>query len=88
MHGALLAIGLLTVLLSAAMTWAVTWRYGRSRAMIVPFLALVSVAVLLWRATGMEAHQAMGMIAVAVILAAAAVAGALVGALLARWRGR
>jgi hypothetical protein len=88
MHGPLLAIGLLTVVLSAAMTWAVAARYGRSRALVVPIMALVSVAVLLWRASGMEAHHAMEMIAVAVILAAASVAGALVGVALARWRGR
>jgi hypothetical protein len=88
MHAALLAIGLLTVLLSAAMTWGAAMRYGRSRAMIVPLLAVLSVAVLLWRATGMEAHQAMGMIAVAVMLSTAAVAGAMIGIVLARWRGK
>ncbi len=88
MHGPLLAIGLLTVVLAALVTWAIAWRYGRSRAMIVPLLALASVAVLLWRATRMEAHHAMSLIAVAVILAAASVAGALIGVALARWRGR
>lgn len=86
MHGPLLAIGLLAALLSGAVTWAVASRYGRSRALVVPLLALASVAVLVWRAKGTEAHYAMGTIAVAVVLSGASVAGALVGITLARWR--
>ena len=88
MHGPLLAIGLLTTLLSALMTWAAAARYGRNRAMIVPLLALASIAALIWRASGMDMHRALTMTSVAVVLAGASVAGALIGVALARWRGK
>ena len=88
MQGPLLAIGLGTVLLVAVVTWAVARRYGRVRALVVPILALASVAVLVWRAGGVDAHLAMGMVAVATGLAGASVAGALIGIYLARWRGK
>ncbi|MCX7287359.1 MAG: hypothetical protein NTW20_07300 [Rhodobacterales bacterium] len=88
MHGTVLLIGLVTVVLSAAMTWGVARRYGRSRALIVPLMAVLSVGVLMWRASGMEAHQAMGMIAVATVLAGASMAGALIGVMLSRLSGK
>ncbi|MFN6924864.1 MAG: hypothetical protein ACK4P8_04375 [Tabrizicola sp.] len=72
-------LGLGMTLLSALLTWAAAWRYGRRRALVVPVLALVAVAVLALRAQGLDAGQATQTIAFAMVFAGPAVAGALLG---------
>lgn len=75
-------LGLGMALLSALITWAAARRYGRLRALVIPFLALVAVAVLVFRANGMAAADAMQMTAVAMVFAGPAVAGGLLGLVL------
>ncbi|WP_135450225.1 MULTISPECIES: hypothetical protein [Tabrizicola] len=73
------ALGLGMTFLSALLTWVAAWRYGRRRALVVPVLALVAVAVLALRGQGLDAGQATQTIAFAMVFAGPAVAGALLG---------
>lgn len=77
-----LGLGLGMALLSALITWAAARRYGRVRALVVPVLALVAVAVLVLRAHGLVASDAMRMTAFAMVFAGPAVAGGLLGLVL------
>lgn len=71
-----------SLILSAGITWAVARRYGRGKALLVPFLALLAVGVMIWRAAGLDGQGAMGAIAAAKVFAGPAVAGGLLGLVL------
>ena len=75
----LLALGSGTAALTALLTWAAARRYGRPRALVIPVLALVAVAGLVWRTHGTGGQAGMGITAATVVLAGPAVAGGLLG---------
>ncbi len=79
----LLALGLGAAVLSALLTWAAARRYGRSRGLLIPVLAMLAVAVQLWRSTGTAGHDPLWAAIVALIFAGPAVAGGLLGLALA-----
>ena len=88
MGGPLLAVGLGGAIMAGIIGWAVALRYGWMRALFVPLLALLALAVILWRARFLDFHDGIGLAAVAVVLVAPTLVGALLGILLAARRGK
>lgn len=78
----------IVALIAGALAWAMAWRYGRRRALIVPVLAVAASVVSVVRASGMEDTDMLVRVAFAMGFAGPAVAGALVGLALARPKDR
>ena len=88
MYGHLLALSLAAALLAGVLTWAAALRYGRKLALMVPGMALLALVVMLWRAGMLTFHDGFGIAAAAVVFAAPALVGALLGIWIAGRRGR
>ncbi len=84
----LVAFGLGAALLAGGIGWAMALRHGWRRALVVPALAVVALAAMLWRASVLNFHDGMGIAAAAVVFAAPTLVGALAGILIAARRGR
>ncbi len=84
----LIGMAAISALIAALVGWAVARRYGQRRALAVPVLAVAASAVTIWRAAGLDPADALEKIALAMAFAGPSVAGALLGLVLARPRGR
>jgi uncharacterized membrane protein YfcA len=82
-YAQLIAIAGLAALIAALMGWAMARRYGRRRALVVPMLAIAAAIVSVFRANGLEPDDALPRLAIAMALTGPAVAGALVGLMVA-----
>jgi hypothetical protein len=88
MYAPLLFIAFATALLSGVMTWAMSRRYGRRRALLVPVLALAAVVFVMWRMTQAGDHARWVIAAFSAAIAGPSVAGALVGLMLSAQKRR
>lgn len=88
MYGHLVAMGLGSALVAGLITWVVARRYGRWHGLLVPLLALLATAFMIWRASGMNTHDALGVVAAAVVFTGPSVAGSLLGLMIARLQAR
>lgn len=75
----LFALGGATAVFSCLMTWGVGVRYGRRRALVIPVLAVLAVAALIWRLHGQQGFDRVSVAAIALLFAGPAVAGGLLG---------
>ncbi len=88
MYGHLVAMGLGAALVAGLIGWGMARRYGWQRALVVPLLAVIALAMILWRSRSMNFHDGLGLVAAAVVFAAPTLVGALLGIVLASRRGR
>jgi hypothetical protein len=75
-----------SLVLTALITWAMARRYGQRRALVVPAAALLAAGLMLWRSASFAGHDALSATAAAMLLAGPALAGGLLGLLLAGLR--
>jgi hypothetical protein len=78
----------ISALVAGVLAWAMALRYGRRRALVVPVLAILASIVSVVRAGGLDDTDALARAAIALGFAGPAVAGALIGLVLARPRER
>jgi cytochrome bd-type quinol oxidase subunit 1 len=83
MHGPLIAMAGFAALIAAVLGWAMARRYGRRRALVVPVLAVAAGVVSVLRAGGLDPSDMIMRAAFAMGFAGPAVAGSLVGLVLA-----
>lgn len=86
MNGKLWAIGGATVIIAAALSYAVTRRYGWGAAVALPVVALAAVVGMQWQERGLGFAEGLGLIRASLVFAAPVLLGALVGIVLAARR--
>jgi hypothetical protein len=86
MYWPLVVMGLGTALLAALIGWGMTARYGWQRALAVPVLALVALAITLWRASFLDLTDGIEAEAAGLAIAAPVLVGAFLGIVLAARR--
>ena len=88
MYTPLIVMAGIVALIAGVVAWAMTQRYGRERTMVVPVLAVAAAGLSVFRAGGPDPGDALARVVLAMAFAGPAVAGALVGLVLARSSGR
>jgi predicted MFS family arabinose efflux permease len=83
MIGPVIAVAGVAAVIGGVIAWAMAWRYGRRRALVVPVLAVAAAVVMVLRGDGQDPSVLMGRLAIAASFAGPAVAGALIGIALA-----
>jgi phosphotransferase system glucose/maltose/N-acetylglucosamine-specific IIC component len=83
MYTSLIGMAAGAALFAAVVAWAMARRYGRRRALVVPVLAIVAAVFSVVRADGLGEDDMLARVALAMGFAGPAVAGALVGLVLA-----
>jgi hypothetical protein len=83
MYTSLIAMAAGAALFAAVVAWAMARRYGRRRALVVPVLAIAAAVFSVIRADGLGHGDIVMRVALAIGFAGPAVAGALVGLVLA-----
>jgi glucose-6-phosphate-specific signal transduction histidine kinase len=86
MYGPVVAMGLGTALLAALIGWGMAARYGWRRALAVPVLAVVAMAITLWRASFLNLNDGIEAEAAGLVLVVPVLVGAFLGIALAARR--
>jgi glucose-6-phosphate-specific signal transduction histidine kinase len=86
MYWPLVVMGLGTALLAALIGWGMAARYGWQRALAVPVLALVALAITLWRASFLDLTDGIEAEVAGLAIAAPVLVGAFLGIVLAARR--
>jgi hypothetical protein len=79
----MIAVAGVAAVIGGVIAWAMAWRYGRRRALVVPVLAVLAAVVMVVRGAGPDPSEMLGRLAIAAAFAGPAVAGALLGIALA-----
>jgi hypothetical protein len=88
MYGIVLSVAVVNALVVGVITWGIARRYGRRWGLAVPLIGLVPLAVMAWRAWGLEGYDTMAIGATLVLMVGPWVVGALLGLLVARHQDR
>jgi hypothetical protein len=83
MNGFFWAVGGATVLFAAAISYAMTRRYGWGAAVVLPVVALAAMIGMTWQEQGLDVAGGMNLLQDSLVFAAPILGGALVGILLA-----
>lgn len=79
MYAHLIVMGIAMALAAGLLSWIVARRFGARWALALPVLALVVMIALLFRSGGLGFHDGIGLVVAAVVIAAPALIGALLG---------